>query len=152
YHARRRSLTTAPSRPHSVQTERRAMLVLSPRSRPWRCPMKPSTRRILSTLALAVVCAPRALAVTGPGTFPIGAYDSVTQELGVGVQSKYFSVGSVVPWAEAGVGAVATQAQVNASYGPQALAMLRKNLAPDEILRRFAVNDTAWSHRQLGIA
>src|SRR5262249_31823752 len=98
------------------------------------------------------VCAPRALAVTGPGTFSIVAYDSVTQELGVAVQSKYFSVGSVVPWAEAGVGAVATQAQVNASDGPQALAMLRKNLAPDEILRRVAVTDRAWSPRQLGIA
>src|SRR2546428_5981367 len=114
--------------------------------------MKPSIRWILSTLALALVCAPSAHAVTGPSTFSIVAYDSVTHELGVGVQSKYFSVGSVVPWAEAGVGAVATQAQVKASYGPQALAMLRKGLAPDEILRTLAAGDTAWSFRQLGIA
>src|SRR5437773_603704 len=114
--------------------------------------MKPSIRWILSTLALALVCAPRARAVTGPSTFSIVAYDSVTHELGVAVESKYFSVGSVVPWAEAGVGAVATQAQVNTSYGPQALAMLRSGMAPDEILRGFAVNDSAWNFRQLGIA
>jgi len=87
-----------------------------------------------------------------PSTFSIVAYDSVTQELGVAVESKYFSVGAVVPWAEAGVGAVATQAQVKAAYGPQVLAKLKGGQAPDAILRALAAGDSAWAFRQLGIA
>ena len=86
-----------------------------------------------------------------PATFSIVAYDTVTQELGVAVESKYFSVGRVVPWAEAGVGAVATQANVNPSYGPKALAMLASGVSPAEILRAFAAGDSSWSSRQLGI-
>ena len=114
--------------------------------------MSRSTRCALLACAAALACAAPAFGVTRPSTFSIVAYDSVTQELGVAVESKYFSVGSVVPWAEAGVGAVATQSQVNPSYGPQALAMMRSGIAPDEILRGFAVNDSAWNFRQLGIA
>ena len=113
--------------------------------------LKPSIRRALVSCVLAVVCAAPARAITRPSTFSIVAYDSVTKELGVAVQSKYFSVGSVVPWAEAGVGAVATQAQVYTAYGPQALAMLRSGVAPDAILEAFAATDSAWGHRQLGI-
>jgi uncharacterized Ntn-hydrolase superfamily protein len=86
-----------------------------------------------------------------PATFSIVAYDSVTQELGVAVESKYFSVGRVVPWAEAGVGAVATQANVNPSYGPKGLAMMRSGMSPDEIMRAFAASDSQWDSRQLGI-
>ena len=86
-----------------------------------------------------------------PSTFSIVAYDSLTQELGVAVQSKYFSVGRTVPWAEGGVGAVATQANVNASYGPRAILMLRSGMAPDEILKAFAATDSLWDSRQLGI-
>ncbi|MGH7731269.1 MAG: DUF1028 domain-containing protein [Candidatus Eiseniibacteriota bacterium] len=112
--------------------------------------MSRTTRCALLACA-AFACAAPARAVMRPSTFSIVAYDSVTHELGVAVQSKYFSVGSVVPWAEAGVGAVATQAQVNTSYGPQALAMLRSGIAPDEVLRGFAANDSSWAFRQLGI-
>jgi uncharacterized Ntn-hydrolase superfamily protein len=97
--------------------------------------------------ALAVVGAP-GWALQQPSTFSIVAYDSLTQELGVAVQSKYFSVGRVVPWAKGGVGAVATQANVNPSFGPKALAMLESGLSPDEILRAFAANDTLWDSRQ----
>jgi uncharacterized Ntn-hydrolase superfamily protein len=86
-----------------------------------------------------------------PATFSIVAYDSVTQELGVAVQSKYFSVGRVVPWAEAGVGAVATQATVNPSYGIQGLAMLRSGLTPAQILAAMAVNDSLWPSRQVAL-
>jgi uncharacterized Ntn-hydrolase superfamily protein len=104
----------------------------------------------LLAVAFLAVASP-ARASHGPATFSIVAWDSVTQELGVAVESKYFSVGRTVPWAEAGVGAVATQASVNASYGPKALAMLRAGMAPDEILRAFAAADSQWHSRQLGI-
>jgi uncharacterized Ntn-hydrolase superfamily protein len=87
----------------------------------------------------------------GPGTFSIVAFDSVTQELGVAVESKYFSVGCVVPWAEAGVGAVATQANVNPSYGVLALERLRKGMSPEQIQREFAAGDSSWTSRQLAI-
>lgn len=93
-----------------------------------------------------------ALAATSRGTFSIVAYDSVTQELGVAVQSKYFSVGTDVPWAEAGVGAVATQARVDASYGLKALALLKTGLSAPDVLRALAATDSAWDSRQLGIA
>ena len=72
---------------------------------------------LVATVALP---ARPAAASSDPSTFSIVAYDSITGELGVAVQSKYFSVGRTVPWAKAGVGAVATQANVNASYGPRA--------------------------------
>src|SRR5512137_3132221 len=84
-------------------------------------------------------------------TYSIVARDPVTGDLGVAVQSKYFSVGTTVPWAEAGVGAVATQATVNPSFGKQALAMLRSGLSPQEVLRALAATDTLWEGRQVGI-
>src|SRR6476660_6686171 len=62
-------------------------------------------------------------------TFSIVARDPATGELGVAVQSHWFSVGSVVTWAEAGVGAVATQSFVEPAYGPRALALLRAGTA-----------------------
>ena len=102
-------------------------------------------------LAACLVAAP-ARADHGPGTFSIVAFDSVTGELGVAVESKYFSVGRVVPWAEAGVGAVATQANVNPSYGPKALAMMRAGMSPAVILKAFAASDSNWDSRQLGLA
>jgi len=90
-------------------------------------------------------------AIEQPATFSIVAWDSVTQELGVAVESKYFSVGRMVPWARAGVGAVATQANVNSSYGPKALAMLESGMAPDDILRAFAASDSLWDSRQFAL-
>src|SRR5215471_17406871 len=63
-------------------------------------------------------------------TFSILGYDPNTGEVGGAVQSRVFSVGNGVLWAEAGVGAAATQAIVDVSYGPQALALLRKGLEP----------------------
>jgi uncharacterized Ntn-hydrolase superfamily protein len=72
------------------------------------------------------------------GTFSILGYDPETGEVGGAVQSRVFSVGNGVLWAEAGVGVVATQAIVDVSYGPQALALLRAGLAPR------AVVDSVW--------
>ncbi len=70
-------------------------------------------------------------------TFSILGFDPETGELGGAVQSRVFSVGNGVLWAEAGVGAVATQAIVDVSYGPQALDLLRKGLAPAEIIKQI---------------
>ena len=74
-------------------------------------------------------------------TFSILGYDSATGEVGVAVQSRVFSVGNGVVWGEAGVGVAATQAIVDVSYGPQALALLREGLEPDEVIERILEND-----------
>src|SRR5438552_2508665 len=112
-------------------------------------------RRLLAALLLAhlfaLLPAAPALADVKTGTFSIVAYDSVTLELGVAVQSKYFSVGTAVPWAEAGAGAVATQANVNVSLGPEALALLRTGMPAGNVMRALAAADTAWEGRQVGI-
>jgi uncharacterized Ntn-hydrolase superfamily protein len=84
-------------------------------------------------------------------TFSIAAYDSVTHELGVAVQSRAFSVGMAVPWAEAGAGAVATQASTNESFGPLGLDMLRKGAAAAEVVRALTAADSGSAQRQLGI-
>lgn len=68
-------------------------------------------------------------------TFSILGYDSATGEIGGAVQSRVFSVGNGVLWAEPGVGVVATQAIVDVSYGPQALTLLRQRIAPEAVIR-----------------
>lgn len=112
-------------------------------------------RSALAALFLAVLFAaalvPFAAADVKTATFSVVAYDSVTQELGVAVQSKYFSVGTAVPWAEAGVGAVATQANVNVSLGPQALALLRAGMPAADVMRALAATDSSWDGRQVAI-
>jgi uncharacterized Ntn-hydrolase superfamily protein len=84
-------------------------------------------------------------------TYSIVAYDFKTSELGVAVQSRYFSVGSVVPWAEAGVGAIATQSFVNVSYGSKGLVLLKKGLTAEEVVERLVSEDDGRDYRQLGI-
>lgn len=84
-------------------------------------------------------------------TFSIVALDPITKDLGVAVQSRYFSVGSVVPWAEAGVGAIATQSFVNVSYGPRGLQLLREGLNVEEVIGRLTRDDEGKDFRQLGI-
>jgi uncharacterized Ntn-hydrolase superfamily protein len=76
-----------------------------------------------------------------PGTFSILGYDPETQEIGAAVQSRVFAVGNGVIWAEAGVGAVATQAVVDVSYGPQGLELLRKGMAPKDIIKKIWDDD-----------
>ncbi|HEX4960698.1 MAG TPA: DUF1028 domain-containing protein [Thermoanaerobaculia bacterium] len=75
-------------------------------------------------------------------TFSIVAIDPANGDLGVAVASRYFSVGSVVPWALAGVGAVATQANVNVGYGPQAIDLLRSGLTAKQVLAKLLADDT----------
>jgi uncharacterized Ntn-hydrolase superfamily protein len=74
-------------------------------------------------------------------TFSIVGYDSVNGDWGVAVASRYFSVGAVVPWAEAGVGAIATQANVNVGYGPRGLELLRQGLSAKEVLAKLLAED-----------
>jgi uncharacterized Ntn-hydrolase superfamily protein len=74
-------------------------------------------------------------------TFSIVAIDPKTGEMGVAVASRYFSVGSVVPWAMADVGAVATQADVNVGYGQQAIDLLRQGMTAPEVLKKLLADD-----------
>ncbi len=85
------------------------------------------------------------------GTFSIVAYDSVTQEIGVAVQSRAFSVGSAVAWAEAGVGAIATQALTNESFGPRGLELLRAGLTSQQVLEILLETDPGGEDRQVGV-
>ena len=75
-------------------------------------------------------------------TFSIVAIDPANGDLGIAVASRYFSVGSVVPWAMAGVGAVATQANVNVGYGPQAIDLLRQGMTAQQVLAKLLAGDT----------
>jgi uncharacterized Ntn-hydrolase superfamily protein len=84
-------------------------------------------------------------------TYSIVAYDSEASQWGVAVQSKFLSVGSVVPWAEPHVGAVATQAYANPRYGPQGLDLLREGLSAQEVVDRLTQADEGRDHRQLGV-
>ncbi|MGH7717046.1 MAG: DUF1028 domain-containing protein [Vulcanimicrobiaceae bacterium] len=86
-----------------------------------------------------------------PSTFSIVAVDRTAGELGVAVQSKFLAVGAAVPWLEAGVGAVATQAWANTSYGPRGLALLRGGASPSDAVDTLVGGDDGRSRRQIGI-
>lgn len=84
-------------------------------------------------------------------TYSIVARDSATGELGVAVQSHWFSVGSLVTWAEAGVGAIATQSFVNPDFGPQGLALLKAGLSANQALSALLAADEGRDVRQVAI-
>ncbi len=84
-------------------------------------------------------------------TFSIVAIDRETGDMGVAVQSHWFSVGTLVIWGEAGVGVVATQSFVNPAFGPQGLEMLKKGLSPKEIVKKMIEEDDGRDFRQLAI-
>ena len=84
-------------------------------------------------------------------TFSLVAYDPVAREWGVATQSKFLAVGAVVPWAQAGMGAIATQAHANTSYGPDGLALLAQGLDAQQVLDRLTAPDAERDHRQAGI-
>ena len=85
------------------------------------------------------------------GTFSIVAHDTETGSWGVAVQSKFISVGSVVPWAEVGVGAIATQAAANVAYGSEGLKLLRAGGSAAAVVRQLTDADPGRDERQLGI-
>ncbi len=85
-------------------------------------------------------------------TFSIVARDPQAGELGIAVQSKFLAVGAVVPWAKAGVGAIATQSWANTSYGPRGLELLASGLSAQETLAQLIGEDDGRASRQVGIA
>ncbi len=111
------------------------------------------------TLAVTLLAAiPLAAQPTPPGhfhklahTYSIVAWDSVTGDLGVVVQSKFPNVGGLVPWARAGVGAVATQSLANTAYGEQGLTLLAQGASAEEALRIIMRSDTLLGDRQVGL-
>src|SRR6187399_1947905 len=97
---------------------------------------------------LGLVIAARQLKPSAPAlpwdpvaTFSILGYDPQTGEIGAAVQSRVFSVGNGVLWAEAGVGAVATQAYVDVGYGPRGIELLKQGLAPKAIIDKILAED-----------
>lgn len=115
-------------------------------------------RRTLLTTLLLCVCAQSALAVVIDGkplkpvtTYSIVARDPDTGELGVAVQSHWFSVGSVVPWVRAGVGAVATQSLTEVTYGPLGLALMAAGKTADQALEGLLRADATPQWRQVGM-
>lgn len=84
-------------------------------------------------------------------TFSIVALDPATGDLGVAVQSKFLAVGAVVPWATAGVGAVATQSFANVGYGPGGLALLANGVSASDSLAQLVAADALRDQRQAGI-
>ena len=92
--------------------------------------------RVECGVVLAILSASQAF-----GTFSIVAIDPVTGDMGVAVASRVFGVGNHVPWAEAGVGAVATQAAMNGGYGPRGLELLRQGLTAQQVVDKLLAED-----------
>src|SRR5947209_109083 len=105
--------------------------------------MKRYMRKTLLVVILLISAAFQASAQSLPpvSTFSIVAVDPQNGDLGITVASRYFSVGSVVPWAMANVGAVATQANVNVGYGQQAIDLLRQGLSAQQVLQKLQEDD-----------
>ncbi|MEM7393274.1 MAG: DUF1028 domain-containing protein [Verrucomicrobiota bacterium] len=84
-------------------------------------------------------------------TFSIVAYDATNRQWGIAVQSKLVSVGAYVPWAEAGAGAIASQARANVGWGPEGLKLLAAGGSAEDTLRNLLEADPLREHRQIGI-
>ena len=106
---------------------------------------------IKALAALVLLTSPLAAQLRPVSTFSIVARDSATGQIGVAVQSHWFSVGQVVPWAEAGVGAVATQSFVDPSYGKLGLDLMRAGKSAPDALRALLSGDAACQVRQVGM-
>jgi uncharacterized Ntn-hydrolase superfamily protein len=90
-------------------------------------------------------------AETWMSTFSIVAFDPATNQLGVGVQSRAFAAGAIVPWAKAGVGAIATQAGANRTYGPKSIALLEQGFTPEEVIAKITADDPQRDRRQVAV-
>ncbi len=99
-------------------------------------------------LTVLTFCQPQ---VDLTGTFSIVAFDPKTGDLGVAVASKFLAVGAVVPYAQAGVGAIATQSFANTTFGPKGLALLKKGMTSNQVLKQLLANDKDRELRQVGI-
>ncbi|PYR80606.1 MAG: Zn-dependent protease [Acidobacteria bacterium] len=124
----------------------------------WRSPTRPSRNAVLALAFAALAFAGAAHAQDAASapkrpvhTFSIVARDPATGELGVAVQSHWFSVGPIVPWVEAGVGAVATQSFVDPSYGKLGLDLMRAGKSAPEALKALIAGDAASDVRQVAM-
>ena len=113
------------------------------------CLLLPLT--FLLSLAPGREPAPSTVPEARAATFSIVAYDPEKKEWGVAVASKYLAVGAVVPWAKAGVGAVATQSVVNITYGSRGLELLAEGKSAEEVVKLLTAADAGKESRQLGI-
>ena len=104
-----------------------------------------------SALLLLLLATPLFAQVRPVNTYSIVARDPVTGQMGVAVQSHWFAVGQIVPWAEAGVGAVATQSFVDPTYGKLGLDLMRAGKSAPDTLRALLGGDAACEVRQVGI-
>lgn len=84
-------------------------------------------------------------------TYSIVGFDPKEKEWGVAVQSKFLGVGSVAPWAKAGVGAIATQSYANTTYGPKGLALLEKGDSAAMVIQKLIQDDPDYELRQIGV-
>jgi uncharacterized Ntn-hydrolase superfamily protein len=110
-------------------------------------------RYLLPALLLSSLVYPQVYRAEGPlaHTYSIVARDEATGDMGVAVQSHWFSVGTAVSWGEAGVGVVATQSFTNVSFGIRGLAMLKAGLSPQEVLDSLLSDDEGRDYRQVAI-
>jgi uncharacterized Ntn-hydrolase superfamily protein len=108
-------------------------------------------KHILFTILFIAESMVVAQGVRPVNTYSIVALDEETGELGVAVQSHWFSVGALVPWAKAGVGAVATQSFVKVEYGPDGLQLMSEGKSAEEALTALLVNDEGKAVRQVGM-
>lgn len=121
--------------------------------------MKTESRRFPTAVACVLLAAilvagmnpPSSLANESVGTFSIVAYDPATKELGVAVQSRVFGVGRRVAWVKGGVGAIATQAHSNETFGPRGLELMAAGLSAGETLEVLLAHDEGRDQRQVGI-
>lgn len=144
------------TRPGTRAAERRASLGLGREFRPAeRCSALRRLRWFLPLILFTMLPASRTFAETNPppvvATFSIVGFDPATGDLGVAVQSKFFGVGSVVPWAKAKVGAIATQSYANPNYGPDGLALLQSGKSAEATLKQLTEADARRAVRQAGI-
>ncbi len=110
-----------------------------------------AVRWIPVSLVLLTMSIPALAAPPFPSTFSIVAADPEAGEVGVAVASRFFAVGTVVPFAQAGVGAVATQSFANTTYGPRGLELLALGVTPEEAVRALTRGDDGREQRQLGV-
>jgi len=104
----------------------------------------------LTSLLLATICLADGK-IRPVSTYSIVAYDRETGQLGVAVQSHWFSVGPIVPWVESGIGAIATQSFVEISYGPLGLALLKAGKSPEDALKALVAADKNQDVRQVAM-
>jgi uncharacterized Ntn-hydrolase superfamily protein len=113
-------------------------------------------KRVVLCIGLVLLGPSLAASTVGDGpsnvaTFSIVGFDPETGELGVAVASKFLAVGTVVPYAKAGVGAVATQAFANTTYGPEGLKLLAEGMDPHAVIEKLTADDPEKERRQVGI-